>query len=250
MRSGLARSFIRGGSLGVITGAITALLVLLLSAGAWAAGPSEGAVVTTFAGTAGLSGSTDGTGAAARFNYPDAVATDGTNLYVTDAGNNTIRQIAIATGAVTTLAGTAGSTGATDGTGTAALFASPVGITTDGTNLYVADRANDTIRQVAIATRAVTTLAGSAGMEGAADGAGSAARFYLPSGITTDGMNVYVADTYNHTIRKIVVATGAVTTLAGSPGNIGSADGTGAAARFFYPIALTTDGTNLYVADD
>ncbi len=205
--------------------------------------------VTTLAGTAGSPGSTDGTGAAARFYDPSGILADGTNLYVADRLNNTIRKVVIATGAVTTLAETAGSSGSTDGTGAAARFSNPSGITTDGTNLYVADTYNDTIRKVVIATGAVTTLAGTAGSTGSTDGTGAAARFYDPSGITTDGTNLYVADSWNHTIRKVVIATGAVTTLAGTPGSYGFADGTGAAARFLNPTGITTDGSNLFVAD-
>ncbi|MBI5236082.1 MAG: hypothetical protein HY886_07530, partial [Deltaproteobacteria bacterium] len=68
-------------------------------------------------------------------------------------------------------------------------------------------------------------------------------------GITTDGTNLYVADTYNHTIRKIVISTGVVTTLAGTALSTGSTDGTGSVARFYNPFGITTDGTNLYVAD-
>jgi hypothetical protein len=160
-------------------------------------------VVTTLAGTAEISGSTDGTGSAARFLNPWGITTDGTNLYVADTGNSTIRQIVIATGAVTTLAGTAGSYGSTDGTGTAASFNNPMGITTDGTNLYVADNLNDTIRQIVIATGAVTTVAGTAGTHGSTDGTGSAARFNYPQGITTDGTNLYVVDISNNTVRRI-----------------------------------------------
>jgi sugar lactone lactonase YvrE len=207
-------------------------------------------VVTTLTGSAGLSGSTDGTGTAARFNMPFSITTDGTNLYVTDSNNHTIRKIVISTGAVTTLAGSAALSGSTDGTGTAARFSYPEGITTDGTNLYVADTSNHTIRKIVISTGAVTTLAGSATLSGSTDGTGTAARFNSPSSITTDGTNLYVADTSNHTIRKIVISTGAVTTLAGSAALSGSTDGTGTAARFSYPDGITTDGTNLYVADD
>ena len=116
-------------------------------------------------------GFTDGTGAAARFFWPEGITTDGMNLYVCDTYNNTIRKIVIATGAVTTLAGTAGggpfdsmgSIGAADGLGAAASFNMPEGITTDGTNLYVTDSGNDTIRKIVIATGAVTTLAGTVG---------------------------------------------------------------------------------------
>jgi sugar lactone lactonase YvrE len=206
-------------------------------------------VVTTLAGTVGVSGSTDGIGTAAKFYYPYGITTDGTNLYVADKNNHTIRNVEITTAAVTTLAGTSGTSGSTDGTGTAAKFNFPFGITTDGTNLYVADTSNNTIRRVVLATGVVTTLAGTAGTIGSTDGTGSAAHFHSPSSITTDGINLYVTDTLNNTIRKIVIATAVVTTLAGTAGTGGSSDGTGSAALFNSPYGITTEGTNLYVAD-
>ena len=122
-----------------------------------------------------------------------------------------------------------------------------MGITTDGTNLYVADRNNNLIRQIVISTGAVTTVAGT-GSSGSANGTGTSASFHYPRGITTDGTNLYVVDSSNHLIRKIVISTGAVTTVAGT-GSSGSADGTGTSASFSYPIGITTDGTNLYVAE-
>ena len=207
------------------------------------------ASVTTLAGSAGMSGSADGTGAAARFYGPTYITTDGMNLYVAEFDNHTIRKIVIATGVVTTLAGSAGMSGSADGTGAAARFNYPYGVTTDGTNLYVGDFINNAIRKIVISTGFVTTLAGSAGTYGSVDGTGAAARFNMPSGITTDGMNLYITDSANRTIRKIVIFSGTVTTLAGSAGMSGSADGTGAAARFNCPAGITTDGTNLYVAD-
>jgi sugar lactone lactonase YvrE len=185
----------------------------------------------------------------AGLDLPYGITTDGTNLYVADTGNNTIKKIVIATGAVTTLAGTALTAGHDDGTGTAASFDGPSGITTDGANLYVADTGNSTIRKIVIATGAVTTLAGTALTAGHADGTGAAASFSSPAGITTDGTNLFVADTGNSTVRKIVIATGAVTTTAGAALMTGHADGTGAAASFSSPSGITTDGTNLYVAD-
>ena len=127
---------------------------------------------------------------------------------------------------VTTLAGT-GSTGSSNGTGTSASFNSPIGITTDGTNLYVADQENHLIRKIVISTGAVTTVAG------------TSANFNSPYGITTDGTNLYVADSSNHLIRKIVISTGAVTTLAGT-GSSGSADNsTGTSASFYNPEGST-----------
>ncbi len=122
--------------------------------------------------------------------------------------------------AVTTLAGS--SLGSTDATGTSASFNGPIGITTDGTNLYVADR-NHRIRKIVISTGVVTTLAGSS--EGSTDATGTSASFNNPNGITTDGTNLYVAEQSNHRIRKIVISTGVVTTLAGS--SSGSTDATG-----------------------
>ncbi len=206
-------------------------------------------VVTTLAGSAGY-GSADGTGGAAQFYHPTGVAVDGNgNVYVADFSNYTIRKITN-TGAVTTLAGSARQAGTADGTGTAARFNGPFDVAVDGNgNVYVADYNNHTIRKIT-STGVVTTLAGSAGLAGTADGTGAAARFNNPSGIAVDGNgNVYVADYNNHTIRKIT-STGAVTTLAGSAGQSGSGNGTGAAARFFFPRRVAVDGNgNVYVAD-
>ena len=183
------------------------------------------------------------------------ITTDGTNLYVADSGNHTIRKIVISTGIVTTLTGSAGNSGSTDGTGSAAQFAGPMGITTDGTNLYVADTGNNTIRKIVISTGAVTTLAGTPPASGGGGGAGVicgiGCGFSSPHGITTDGTNLYVADSGWNRIRKIIIATGAVTAdFAGAALNgTGSTDGTGTSAKFNIPYGITTDGTNLYVAD-
>jgi hypothetical protein len=147
---------------------------------------------------------------------------------------------------VTTVAGT-GSSGSANGTGTSASFYQPSGITTDGTNLYVAETSNHLIRKIVISTGVVTTVAGT-GSSGSANGTGTSASFDNPNGITTDGTNLYVADASNHLIRKIVISTGAVTTVAGT-GSTGSANGTGTSASFYNPVGITTDGTNLYVAD-
>lgn len=149
-----------------------------------------------------------------------------------------------------TFAGLGGTAGSADGAGGAARFRTPGAVATDRVgNIYVADSGNHTIRKIT-AAGVVTTLAGSAGNSGSADGAGSAARFCAPYGLAVDSDgNVFVADTYNRTIRKIT-ATGVVTTLAGSAGSSGSADGTGSAARFNLPCGVALDAANnLYVAD-
>jgi len=207
-------------------------------------------VVTTLAGLASSPGSADGTGTAARFDNPRGVAVDDAgNVYVADTDNHTIRKVTPA-GGVTTLAGQAGSSGSVDGTGTAAQFYYPYGVAVDSAgNVYVADTDNHTIRKVTPAG-VVTTLAGLAGSSGSADGTGSAAQFYYPGGVAADSAgNVYVADAWNNTIRK-VTPPGVVTTLAGLAGNWGSADGMGSDAQFYYPYGVAVDGAdNVYVAD-
>jgi sugar lactone lactonase YvrE len=209
----------------------------------------DGALTTTLAG-ASLFGSADGAAGTAQFNGPRGVAVDGPgNIYVADTGNDTIRKIAPA-GVVTTIAGLAGRSGSADGTGSAALFNSPSAIAVDGAgNLYVADTGNDTIRQITPAG-VVTTLAGTAGQAGSVDGTGSAALFFNPSGVAVDSAgNLYVGDTGNDTIRKITPS-GVVTTLAGTVGQAGGANGMGSAAQFSGPASTAVDGAgNVYVAE-
>ncbi|HRI80142.1 MAG TPA: NHL repeat-containing protein [Cyclobacteriaceae bacterium] len=156
-------------------------------------------------------------------------------------------QIVNTTGSGATVSTLAGSiNGYADGVGAAAMFASPQGITVDfNGNIYVADKFNQKIRKVT-STGTVTTLAGSSA--GYVNGLGSNAKFNYPSGVTVDALgNIYVADTENHSIRKVTSA-GSVTTLAG--GTAGNVDGTGANASFNFPQGLVVDpGGNVYVAD-
>ena len=197
-------------------------------------------VVTTLAGTAGSEGSADGTGTAARFNYPWGVAVDRSgNVYVADTNNSTVRKISPA-GTVTTLAGKAGCQGGSDGAGATARFVLPSAVAVDGSgNVYVADNGNQAIRKVT-PEGTVTTLAGKAGGH----------RFIAPAGVAVDGSgNVYVADSGDFTIQKITPA-GLVSTLAGTAGSYGSADGIGVAAQFNFPWGVAVDGSgDVYVTD-
>jgi gliding motility-associated-like protein len=204
------------------------------------------AQVTSFAGS--TRGSANGTGAAASFNYPQGVAMDAAkNIYVADGANNMIRKITPA-GVVSTLAGST-TFGSANGTGTAARFNNPVGVAVDASgNVFVADQGNNLIRKITPAG-VVTTFAGS-GVAGYADGTGTSASFYQPTGVAADASgNLFVADFGYGTIRKITSA-GIVTTLAGN-GSPGLVNGTGAAASFDHPYGIVVDGAgNLYVTDD
>jgi sugar lactone lactonase YvrE len=207
------------------------------------------AAVTTFAGRAGVWGSDDGTGSAARFWEPAGMAIDSAgNLLVADMFNNLVRKISPA-GVVSTPARPTFMDGGSYAM--AAHYFQPRGVAVDANgNMLVADTGNNVIRKVD-RNGAGTTLAGyNSGLAGSADGTGSAARFYMPFRVICDSAgNVYVADAFNHTIRKITPA-GVTTTFAGRAGQPDFADGAGAQARFSRPEGLAIDSAdNLYVAD-
>ncbi|MDB6174663.1 MAG: repeat containing protein [Chthoniobacteraceae bacterium] len=227
---------------------LLALLFLLVGGTSRALG--EAYRWTNFVGRTELYGSLDGVGNAARFNLPNGVATDGKgNVFVADSRNHIIRKIT-SSGVVTTFAGTAGSTGITDGTGSSARFNGPNSLAVDQNgNLYVSDTNNHTIRKIT-SGRVVSTLAGSVYISGNSDGIGTAAQFYLPMGVAVDGNgNVYVSDFGNYAIRRITSA-GVVTTLAGMDHQFGSIDGPGSSAQFKGPSGIAVDGAgNVYVAD-
>ncbi len=251
---------------------------------------------TTLAGLAYNPGTTDDTGAAARFNNPHGVAVDASgNIYVSSPTSHTIRMVTSA-GVVTTLAGQAGVSGSTDGIGSAASFNQPHGLALDaaGTTLYVADAGGNRVRKINLSTQEVTTLtslayslnalvvdgtgnvyytswdhtirkltpdgltislfAGSSNSPGIVDGTGSAARFNNPVGITRDAAgNLYVADSGNACIRKITTggAFGVVTTYAGVPMDYGFNDGPAGSATLSSPLGLAVDALgNVFVTDN
>ena len=206
-------------------------------------------MVTTLAGSDD-NGSEDGTGTSASFFSPKGITCDGTNLYVVDSGNNKIRKIVISTGVVTTLAGTGSSGSSDNSSGTSASFNNPCGITCDGTHLYVTDKGNHMIRKIVIDNGTVTTLAGTGSAGQTNHNTGTSASFDEPEGITIDSDgNLYVVDTDNQLIRKIVIDNGTVTTHAGDEDKTGTLDGNGTSAEFNNPKGITSDGTYLYVSD-
>ncbi|HEY5913952.1 MAG TPA: hypothetical protein VJA21_25470, partial [Verrucomicrobiae bacterium] len=213
-------------------------------------------VVTTFAGTAGFAGTSDGVGGLARLNFPYGVAADGTgNIYVADSYNHTIRRVT-PWGEVTTIAGLASAAGITDGTNTSARYYYPSGIAVDGLgNILVADTYNSIVRKVSPVGSdwVTTTVAGLPRFSGSADGTNRSAQFNYPFGIASGpGGTLYVADTVNHTLRSVAPAgtNWVVSTIAGLAGSVGTADGPGSSVRFNLPYGLAVDSAgNLFVAD-
>ena len=257
----------------------------------------------------GTPGLVDGPAGTARFHRPQGVCLGAGVLYVADTENHAIRRIRLDTGAVETISGTGkqalipgddarpakgaelsspwdvllsgdtlyvamagdhrlwrldllaskiapfagdGSEAKADGPiATNASFAQPSGLSTDGTWLYVADSESSSVRRLRLSTGAVETLAGASSDEsnlfafGRKDGIGFAAKFQHPLGVLFHRGTLFVADTYNHAIRAVDPATGAVTTLLGD-GTSGSTDDP---PRFSEPSGLAADGDRIYVAD-
>ncbi len=207
-------------------------------------------VVTTFAGTANVSGVIDAGGTAAAFSLPLGLAVDGPgNILVADATNARIRKIA-SDGNVTTLIGLAGS-GFVDGNASKAKLLSPKGVAVSSTGLVaIADTGNHAIR-IWNGT-ILSTLAGS-GTAGFQDGGGALAKFDSPVALAFGpGGNLFVADMNNHRIRRITPS-GAVATVAGD-GTGGFLDSsTPTTARFYYPtgivVAPGSTGSTLFITD-
>jgi len=182
-------------------------------------------VVTTIAGS-GAAGSSDGQGTGAEFNDPTGIAVDYFgNIYVADYGNDTVRKVTPA-GVVTTIAGSAGQTGTVGGTGSAARFNGPDGVGVDSSgNVYVADANNNLVRKVDV-TNFVTTVAGVAGVVGNTDGLSGVATFDAPGDVTVDSTGIiYLADSENSTIRRIIQGVDSVPFFTAQPASILAAPG-------------------------
>ncbi|MCC6199516.1 MAG: hypothetical protein IT466_01940 [Moraxellaceae bacterium] len=261
--------------------------------------------VFTLAGTANASGHKDGVGKNALFNKPSGLALDTAgNLYVADPGNNAIRKIT-PTGVVTTVAGSMALQGIANGDVSVARFMYPQSVGVDvANNIYVADTQNDCLRKITsggvvstfsgactglgpaadpidgtnttarfndlghilmkadgsmyvtdshsvrhVSTNGtVTTIAGSPGVNGSADGVGSLARFMRPQGMALSGNTLVVADPGNQKIRQVNLLTNAVTTIAGT-GYTGSANGAALSSTFNNPTGVSFSGTDILIAD-
>ena len=208
----------------------------------------------------GQPGAADGSAADAGFSRPVAAVADSEqgHLYVADKGNHRIRRINIgaashnASDFVSTLAG--GERGYADGIGAIAKFDEPTGLAIDPYTriLFVADSANYIVRKIDLRTGQVTTLAGSPGLSGFANGRGEAALFSYPTGLALGlrSRQLFVCDPFNHAVRVVHVESREVHTLAGK--NVaGSADGPGSEATFHRPeaAAIGDEEDYVYVAD-
>lgn len=204
--------------------------------------------LTTIAGGCGSTGTTDGIGNIARFNVPIFISTNGTSLFVSDRGNNSIRKMELNNNEVTTFAGLSGAAGDLDGTGTNARFNFPNGITTSGTYLYLSDRGNHKIKRIHLATRIVETIVGT-GVIGSLDGNGNIATLNDPCESVSIGNNLYVSECGNCIIRKIELYSPFVVTKVFGSGACVSNDGFGLTASFNNPLGIETDGTNLFISE-
>ena len=212
-------------------------------------------IITTIAGSstsAGYSGD-NGQATAATLNYPHGLAVDTSgNVYIADRSNHRLRKVTISTGIITKLAGTGFESNSGDGgAATSAGLEMPTAVSLDSSgNIYIADTYNYVIRKITVATGIITRFAGGNGYSGGDGGAATSAGLDGPYGVIVDTTNdyVYIAAYTNHLVRKVVIATGIITTAAGSGSNSYSGDGgqaTSAGVSQPYGVAVDSSG-NIY----
>jgi sugar lactone lactonase YvrE len=208
--------------------------------------------ISTVAGTAGTQGyGGDGAAATAAYlNLPESVAVDGLgNIYIADMQNNAVREVIASTKDIVTFVG--GSSPVI--TGATLSFPSGVAVDTSG-NVYIADSFNNVVREVVVASSTIETVAGTGGWGYTGDGGlATSATLESPGGVFVDSAgNIYIADTQNYAIRKVVASTGKISTIAGNGtegycGDGGPATG----AVLYYPYSIATDSArNIYTTDN
>ncbi len=214
-------------------------------------------VITTVAGNGSSSyGGDGGAAVSASLAWPTGVAVDGAgNLFIADQGNRRIRRVDGVTGVISTVAGngTSGYSG-DGGAATSAGLDAPYDVVVDaGGNLLISDYYHHRIRRVDGATGVITTVAGDGNSSYGGDGgAATAASLYFPTGLALDAAgNLFIADHFNHRIRRMDGATGVITTVAGNGSNSYGGDGGAAtSASLLHPTGVAVDGVGiLYIAD-
>ena len=227
-------------------------------------------VTATFAGDGSAATGDSTNRLTARFNSPQAITTDGANLYVVESPSSPpppstppgyLRKINIASGNVTTLAGGGTQSGGTpcsgsnadnciDGTGAQAKFNGANGIVYHNGFLYITEFSNNRVRRMNLATGVVDTIAGDGATTSGADNvAGASTSFSGATGAAVVGNQLYVADFNGHRIRAVSLTAPFTVTAVTGTGTAGHADGPLASARFYNPDHLTTDGYNLFVTE-
>ena len=208
-------------------------------------------VITTVAGngTQGYSGD-NGQATAAELYEPSGVAVDASgNLFIADSGNERIREVNLATGVITTVAGTGarafGGENGDNGPATAAELNGPTGLAVDAAgDLFIGDYLENRVREVNHATGVITTVAGNGTQSYGGDGGqATAAELDQPAGVAVDANgNLFIADSSNNRIRAVNLSTGVITTLAGT-GTQGSGgdNGPATAAELYRPSGLAVD---------
>lgn len=235
---------------------ITFLAVLFLFSGIGANAQTGEIVTIAGTGTGSFSGD-GGQATVATMNYPEGICLDASgNVYFDDYYNNRVREVNMTTGIITTIAGNgSGGFSGDGGAATAAELNTPTGVAVDASgNVYIADWANSRIRLVSHATGIITTIAGtgSAGYNGDNIQA-TAAKLNSPDGIVLDATNsnLYIGDLLNMRVRKVNLATGIITTIAGNGSSGYSGNGGQAtAAELNGPRGVALDDSNnVYVCD-
>jgi len=234
----------------LLCGAAIAVASWLVIARATLLAPSETGHPPAYTFVAMTSQGEPATNTLASSPRPRGLAVDGQgNVFFTEMRHQVICEIT-ASGFFRIIAGKWDAIGSADGQGAVARFHYPRGIAADPDgNIYVADTSNNTIRRITT-NGVVSTLAGKAGVAGAADGVGSEAQFNYPCDLAVDASGtIYVADLYNYVIRKVTPG-GFVTTFAGQAGESGVVDGRGGNAQFEVPTGIAVDSSgNVFVSD-
>jgi sugar lactone lactonase YvrE len=179
-------------------------------------------------------------------------------ILIGDTSNNKVRKVTVASGFISTVAGTGGAGSSGDGAAaTAATLSAPGGVALDASgNIYIADYTNNEIRKVTISTGKISTIVDTGGHAGYCcdGGAATSGEVKTPQGVAVDSSgNIYIADTGNHVIRKVTISTGKISTIAGTgSANFGGDGGlaTAGSVTFNTPSGVAVDGSgNFYIAD-